>query len=290
MSEAIPDYLEESIALVELAYNTVQEKEAGERLYIAYSGGKDSDCIAHICIDTLPVEGYELNYNATGIDPPELVRHIKRKFGTWRERGIMCNFNPPKARMHDLIVAKGPPTITSRYCCEYFKENASVGRVTVTGVRWAESYRRKHNHAKLTKMAKNPAYRGKYNDDNEIEREILEHCTTKSRITINPIVHWTDKQVWEYIRGEGIEYCALYDEGFTRLGCIGCPMAGTKGRQRAFKRWPHMYRYYQRAMQAWIDARPEVMERYGWNTLDDVWHWWMRDGIVSGQTEMELDI
>ena len=56
-------------------------------------------------------------------------------------------------------------------------------------------------------------------------------------LIICPILYWTEVDVWEFITQQKMEYCCLYDEGFKRLGCIGCPMAGKKRREN-FDRWP----------------------------------------------------
>lgn len=45
-------------------------------------------------------------------------------------------------------------------------------------------------------------------------------------IRINPIVHWTDEEVWEYHERNDIPYNPLYDEGFDCLGCKQCTLDG----------------------------------------------------------------
>ena len=58
--------------------------------------------------------------------------------------------------MWNLIPEKSmPPTRIARYCCESLKESAGDGRLTMTGVRWAESHNRKQNQGLITIMHRN---------------------------------------------------------------------------------------------------------------------------------------
>ncbi len=68
---------------------------------------------------------------------------------------------------------------------------------------------------------------------------LFESCTLKGKRICNPIVDWRDSDVWEYIRSERLEINPLYDMGFYRVGCLGCPMAG-KNRWTEFRLFPLM--------------------------------------------------
>ena len=128
--------------------------------------------------------------------------------------------------MWQLIVKKGmPPTRMVRYCCDELKEGGGRGRIMVTGVRWAESTKRKNNRGLLELNNYTKKY-VKLMNDNDEARRLFESCTMKSMHTLNPIIDWTQEEVWEYLHSRNIPYCKLYDEGFDRIGCIGCPLAG----------------------------------------------------------------
>ena len=180
--------------------------------------------------------------------------------------------------MWNLIPKKTlPPTRMVRYCCEKLKEASGKGRIIVTGVRWAESPRRKNTHGvvnlktqskKLINQAleENEAAklntRGQLimNDDNDESRRMVEQCYRTKRTMLNPIVDWTDDEVWEFLNDVvKTPHCSLYDEGFTRLGCIGCPLQGRKGMERDFQRWPK-YR------DAYLRAFERLIENYGGNS------------------------
>ena len=150
--------------------------------------------------------------------------------------------------MWNLIVRKGtPPLRTSRYCCSELKEPGGTGKIVVTGVRWAESTRRKQS-ADVVKFIGKPKGTQKIaeelgadyrttrqggivlNDDNDINRRMVEHCYRTRKTMVNPIVDWTDEDVWEFLNHYGCKSNPLYECGFKRIGCIGCPwQAGSCG-------------------------------------------------------------
>lgn len=227
---------------VGVAIDRIRLFEPYDGYYVAYSGGKDSIVIADL-MEQANVK-YRLYYNHTTIDPPELVRFIRQDH--------RVHINMPRYTMWELIRKKGfPPTRQIRYCCSELKEKGGNGRFVVTGVRWAESPRRKHSRniveydrygsqsQKAIQDRETFAY-----SDNETRRQMIEHCHTKGKHILNPIIDWSDNDVWEYIHIRQLPYCSLYDEGFQRLGCIGCPLTGKSQREMEFGRWPTYRRAY----------------------------------------------
>ena len=75
------------------------------------------------------------------------------------------------------------------------------------------------------------------NLDNAETRQLVESCYRTTKTLINPLIDWEDEYLWWYIRHEKIELNPLYEEGFCRVGCIGCPMAAKK-RWKEFERYP----------------------------------------------------
>ena len=237
--------------------------------YVAFSGGKDSQCVYHLCL--MAGVKFDAHYAVTSVDPPELVRFIKQNYPDVHfEHQYDKNGKP--ITMWSLIAEHTlPPTRKVRYCCSALKETGGQGRVVVTGVRWAESANRKNTHDVVDirgKRAKKKAdsvgaeYRlNKHgdvilNDDNDENRRMVEQCYRTHKTMVNPIVDWTDEDVWAFLNGNNIPHCSLYDEGFTRLGCIGCPLSGSKNMIRDFERWPKYKELYIRAFQRMIDNHP----------------------------------
>lgn len=174
--------------------------------------------------------------------------------------------------------------------------------MTVTGVRWAESVARNKQQGIITALdvkeiekeslewqaTKNKGMILK--NDNADKRQIYEVCQVAREALVNPIIDWTDAEVWEFIRAENIPYCGLYDEGFHRLGCIGCPMARQHGRERQFARWPKYKNLYLLAFQKMIEERKERgLKTKGWYDAEDVYRWWMEYDELPGQIDVLED-
>ena len=136
------DIFGKEIDKVQTSMDRLRAFEPEEGYYLAFSGGKDSVCIKALA-DLAGVK-YDAHYNATTVDPPELVRFI-------REQHPDVEIVKPDIPMRKLIVQKRmPPTRLVRYCCAHYKEKCGRDRVTLTGTRWAESSNRRNNQGVAT--------------------------------------------------------------------------------------------------------------------------------------------
>jgi len=226
-----------------------QIEPRGGSWYLAFSGGKDS-CVVKALCDMAGVK-YDAHYRITSVDPPELVRFIKEKhpdvsldFPRYKDGSVITMWNLiPKKKM--------PPTRIARYCCEYLKEDGGDGRDIITGVRWAESNRRRRTRSGL-EIDEGNKMRERLDPDN-MDEDMVRFCMSSKGFILNPIIDWTDDDVWEFIHRYNIPYCHLYDEGFKRLGCIGCPMSSN--RVQELERYPKYKEMYIRAFDRMIEEQ-----------------------------------
>lgn len=56
-------------------------------------------------------------------------------------------------------------------------------------------------------------------------------------IKVNPLIDWTEQQVWEYIHEHKIPYNRLHDKGFPSIGCQPCTRAIAAGEDVRAGRW-----------------------------------------------------
>ena len=274
--------------------NSEKVKTAIERLktfepptgyQIGYSGGKDSYVIKILA--KLADVDHIVVHNLTTVDAPETVRYIKS------QPDVIIN--RPPITMWKLIEKNIiPPTRIMRYCCSVLKERPSFDhRVLVTGVRWAESINRKKNQGMVNFFGKPKTTQKKaeligadykinksggviVNDVSDTAQRLLWCCHRTNKIMVNPIIDWTDQDVWEFLHYYGCKSNPLYYDGENRVGCVGCPLAGAKGQKRDFARYPIYRKNYIKAFDRMIANRLRTaVQTDGWKTGEDVMAWWL---------------
>lgn len=109
------------------------------------------------------------------------------------------------------------------------------------------------------------------NNDNEESRKMVEQCYKKSKTVVNPIIDWSDGEVWEFINEYNVPYCELYDQGYKRLGCIGCPMSSHQAEE--LEKYPKYKKAYVKAFQRMLDKFDKPTQ---WKCGDDVYKWWLK--------------
>lgn len=134
---------------VQVAIDRLKAFEPPEGYFLAFSGGKDSVVIKALA-DMAEVK-YDAHYHLTSVDPPELVQFIKTFHDV--QIDVPKDKDGKQITMWNLIPkTQMPPTRLVRYCCKALKEEQSNGRMTITGVRWAESPNRRNNQGEVTIM------------------------------------------------------------------------------------------------------------------------------------------
>lgn len=169
------------------------------------------------------------------------------------------------------------------------KETGCPNRYIATGVRWAESQKRQ-SRSEFEKLGSSIKTKESFStvmlmNDNDAKRRMTEHCMQQRKMVVNPIIDWKDSDIWEFINSEHIETCELYKCGYDRVGCIGCPMAGSK-RYKEFADFPKYKQSYIRAFGRMLDVRKEKGLETQWETGEDVFRWWMNDDNLDGQMEL----
>ncbi|MGL5681752.1 MAG: phosphoadenylyl-sulfate reductase [Marinifilaceae bacterium] len=69
------------------------------------------------------------------------------------------------------------------------------------------------------------------------ESRLIEWDRANKLLKINPLIGWTEQQVWDYIHANAIPYNKLHEQGFPSIGCQPCTRAVEKGEDIRAGRW-----------------------------------------------------
>lgn len=241
--------VQNAIKVIQMASMAALEREREREsiselhpLTIAYSTGKDSDVVLHLA----KMSGVEFSsvYHATGLDPKGSLEHA-------RENNV--TIVKPDTPFFKLMEKNGFPTRRARWCCRLLKEKYD-SPVSLQGIRASESTAR-------ASMYKEPTVCRIYSKSERTE-------------VFLPILDWSDKDVEDFIKSEGIKcHRHYYDENGNfhverRVGCLCCVLQSTNKLKEEFKKHPHMVKSYIFFGKRWWDSHPNSNSR---NKFRDVY-------------------
>jgi phosphoadenosine phosphosulfate reductase len=225
---------------IKYSIELLKQHEPPEGYHLAFSGGKDSICIYRLAqMAEVKFKGY---FCMTTVDPPDVLKFIKTYYPE-------VTFLRPKKSMFQLIEERGIPIRFKRFCCQELKEYAGKGELVVMGIRKEESKRR----STYTEIG---VFRGK--------RQIF------------PILEWTERDVWAFIKQEKLMFPDVYLGCRARIGCIGCPMSPKK-MAKDFELYPRFKNAYRKAIQKRMDKGKMTY----FKDADEAMEWWMSGESVK---------
>ncbi len=220
---SLEDMVSESISFL-------REHEPPEGYFVGFSGGKDSIVTLELC--RIAGVKHRAFYSATGIDPPEVVKFIRRQYSE-------VTFLKPPMSFWAGIKKWFPPFRMTRWCCNVLKKDASknipLGK-RVMGIRSEESFKR-------------------------ASRPRIDEFKKRNQTLYKPIFDWKEWHIWDFIEKYSLAYPSLYDEGNHRIGCVICPFivgpspAAQKRIKIAKQRWPGLYNKFETTVTEWFVAK-----------------------------------
>lgn len=313
-NKVLEEKIEKSKQVLTLAADMSKEYYQ-KPLIITYSGGKDSDVLLQLAIECLAPSDFEVLNSHTTVDAPETVYYIRDRFKELEEMGVKATIKYPHYEdgrfksIWTLIEDRQiPPTRLVRYCCAELKEVSTPNRFIALGVRSQESTKRKGRDIFSPRSTnKNERYWYSYEhtrevfDDDRARRggevpsneegvwdcKLISTAKKNEEIISNPIYEWTDSEVWEFIHERNMKYNPLYDQGFYRVGCIGCPMASNQVWE--LEKYPKYKQNYIKAFERMLKKRKALGKddtKGHWKDAESTYKWWIGDNSLEGQMDI----
>lgn len=268
--QALP--LEQKINLAERRIRQFYESQGG-RVYIAFSGGKDSTVLLHMVRSLYP--DVPAVFSNTGLEFPEVVDFVK---GVHNVEIIR-----PEQTFNKVVEEHGFP-VPSKETARYVREARTTKSADLLNKRMNGKPRRdgkgvvgmiphkwkflvdapfqiserccdvmkKRPFHKYQKGSGRAPFIGIMAIDSRLRfRSIIRNgcnIVDGDKPQSRPMAMWTDDDVWAYIKSKGLAYSPIYDMGYDRTGCMFCMfgMFGNSGRDR-FERMaethPKQYAY-----------------------------------------------
>lgn len=184
-----------------------------DKVYIAFSGGKDSVALLHLCNGVLPCD-VPVIFSDTDMELPDTYEIWNEVQKRYPHRPFICA--KADARAHDNWSLFGPPSRTIRWCCSVHKSTpaliqlkkmlgkSSIRVMAFVGVRGEESISRSF-----------------YEDSND-------GVKNASQMNRMPILDWGAHELWLYIFQNNLLINRAYRLGLPRVGCVMCPESSEK--------------------------------------------------------------
>lgn len=270
----VEDYKQQAIALLKF-YEPLALQRCDKGYIVGYSGGKDSDALVELFFEA--GVKHHIIHNHTTLDAPETVYYIRRRFAEFQERGQTAECIMPLENGWQLCERKGMlPTRLVRFCCAELKEcqkKEYLYAVYSFGVRALESVSRKKNRAEIEARNNISKKSQTFRFDDEHPNKVFDVCYSQKYVVVNPMLYWQESLVWEYLESRGLtleNMNPLYKQGFSRVGCIGCPLSSNA--REELERYPKYKARWLRTCDKIIASK----ENPGFSTGAELYDWWVR--------------
>ena len=193
------------------------EKEFSPAAFASSFGAEDMVLTDLIAREFHGVEIFTLDTGRLPQETQELIRATKAHY-----RLALKVYQPDAKAVERYVTTLGR---------DAFYESVD-NRKACCGIRKVEPLKRAlaGKNAWLTGLRREQAVSRQNLDESEFDEA---HGLTK----FNPLIDWSNEDVWDYIRANEVPYNALHDRGYPSIGCEPCTRAVKPGEDARAGRW-----------------------------------------------------
>jgi phosphoadenosine phosphosulfate reductase len=190
-----------------------------DKISLASSFGAEDvaliDMIAKIKPDA---DVFTLDTGRLNAETYEVIAKVQQKYPQLQLRIMFPQAEAVEQMVSDKGINLFYDSVENRKQCCFIRKVEPLGRATKGLNAWITGLRRDQTANRST-------------------METVELDGDRNIAKINPLIDWTNEQVWEYIHANGVPYNALHDQNFPSIGCAPCTRAVEAGEDLRAGRW-----------------------------------------------------
>ena len=190
----------------------------GPRVKLASSFGAEDVVLIDIVARAAPaIKVFTLDTGRLNDETYEAMERVRERYGMEIETVF-----PERIAVEQLVREKGfysfRESIENRRECCHIRKVEPLRRALAGATAWMTGLRRDQAATRT-------------------ETGAIEWDEGNALLKVNPLVDWTNEQVWEYVRANNVPYNRLHDQGFPSIGCAPCTRAVKPGEDIRAGRW-----------------------------------------------------
>ena len=188
------------------------------KICFATSLGAEDQVLTHmIAMRDIPIRVITLDTGRLFNETYSLIEQVRVRYGITIEV-----FFPNAEQVENMIQEKGVnlfyDSLENRHLCCKIRKKEPLKRALAGMEVWVTGLRRDQSPTR-----------------NEIE--FVSWDTENSLLKINPLLNWSEAEIWDYIKKNNVSYNPLHDRGYRSIGCAPCTRAVKAGDDVRSGRW-----------------------------------------------------
>ncbi|MBR1871006.1 MAG: phosphoadenylyl-sulfate reductase [Kiritimatiellae bacterium] len=204
-------------ATAEAALRQAADEYAGRLVFLSSLGAEDqvlTDMIARLGL-AIPIATLD-----TGRLFPEIYSLIDTTQRRYRIK--MKVYSPDRAKVEAFVEKHGingfRDSLEARHECCAARKLDALRRALAGNALWVCGLRREQSPTRT-------------------DLKMLEDDTANGLKKLSPLIDWTERDVWDYIRDKRVPYNPLHDAGYPSIGCACCTRAVKRTEDVRAGRW-----------------------------------------------------